>query len=202
MQGANAIAEKRDARLLIKNVFSLFAALCFLLGAGSSLASEESPPTTAQLNTQISILKDQVKALSAVNDQYKQRAVLADQKVLDAYIELKKREFDYYAHLMDVNIETFHAQRIASYVILLLVFVVVTSGILFAGFQLWKSVSLAGVQASNDLEISAAKVRVTSSVVGIVVLAISLAFLFIYTREVYTIKSLPSIQSSSSTESH
>jgi hypothetical protein len=180
-----------------------WAAILSVALLGPAQASGDSPaPTTDQLNIQISILKDQVKALSAANDQYRQRTELADQKVLDAYTNLKQREFDYYAHLMDVNIGIFQVQKIASDVVLLLVFIVVTSGVLFSGFQLWKSVSVAGVQASNDLEISAAKVRVTSSVVGIVVLAISLAFLFIYTREVYTIKSLPSIQPKSSAESH
>jgi hypothetical protein len=169
----------------------------------SHAGSDNSPePTTDQLKIQNSILKDQVEALSAANDKFRQRTELADQKILDSYIKLKQREYDYYAHLMDVNIEIFQVQRIASYVVLFLVFIVVTSGVLFSGFQLWKSVSVAGVQASNDLEISAAKVRVTSSVVGIVVLAISLAFLFIYTREVYTIKSLPSVQTKSNADPH
>jgi hypothetical protein len=170
--------------------FAAILSLSIFIPAVQADEAVSPAPTPEQLNVQISILKDQVKALSAANDQYRQRAELADQKVLNAYVEAKKREYDYYTRLMDVNIDIFHVQRIASYVVLFLVFIVVTSGVLFSGFQLWKSVSVAGVQASNDLEISAAKVRVTSSVVGIVVLAISLAFLFIYTREVYAIKTL------------
>ena len=147
------------------------------------------------------LMEDQIKALSEQNKQFREKAELMDQKVYDAYLELKRSEFSYYKRLMDVNIEVFHVQRIASYVVLFLVFVVVTSGVLFSGCQLWKSVSVAGVQASSDMEISAAKVRVTSSVVGIVVLAISLAFLFIYTREVYTIKSLQPIKPEATTQS-
>jgi hypothetical protein len=107
--------------------------------------------------------------------------------LLKTYIQAKKKEYNYYTGLMDVNLQTFYAQQIASYVILILVFLVVVSGVLFSGFQLWKSVSI-GVQPNSDFELSAAKVRVTSSVVGIVVLTISLVFLFIYTQEVYQIK--------------
>jgi hypothetical protein len=173
----------------------LVTSLAILIGCVVSSSCEESDqPTREQLNIQISIMKDQIKSLSEQNKQYRERAEIMDQKVYDAYLELKRSEFDYYKQLMGVNLAVFHVQRIASYVVLFLVFVVVTSGVLFSGFQLWKSVSIAGVQASSDLEVSAAKVRVTSSVVGIVVLAISLAFLFIYTREVYTIKSLQPIQ--------
>jgi hypothetical protein len=182
------------ASQILRAVF--VAAITLLLSSGAPRAADETepPPTTQQLNVQISILKDEVQSLTKANDQYRQRAELADQAIYSAYLELKKREFTYYGRLMDANIEVLFAQKIASYIVLFLVFVVVTSGVLFSGYQLWKSVSVAGVQASNDLEISAAKVRVTSSVVGIVVLAISLAFLFIYTHEVYTIKSLPAVQ--------
>jgi hypothetical protein len=176
-------------------VFRILIGLVGFMGpAPSAHCDDADQPTKEQLNIQISIMKDQIKALADENKGYRQRAELMDQKVYDAYLDLKRNEFQYYTRLMEVNLGVFHAQRIASYVVLLLVFVVVASGVVFSGFQLWKSVSVAGVQANNDLEISAAKVRVTSSVVGIVVLTISLAFLFIYTREVYTIKSLHPIQ--------
>jgi hypothetical protein len=68
------------------------------------------------------------------------------------------------------------------------VFIVVVSGISLAGFQLWKDVSAAGVQSNSEFELSASKVRVTSSVVGIVVFTISLVFLFIYTQQVYQVR--------------
>jgi hypothetical protein len=173
----------------------LVTTIVILIGQVSSAFCEDSgQPTPEQLKLQISIMEDQIKALSDENKQFRERAEIMDQKVYDAYLDLKRSEFDYYKQLMGVNLEVFHVQKTASYVVLFLVFIVVTSGVLYSGFQLWKSVSVAGVQATSDMEISAAKVRVTSSVVGIIVLAISLAFLFIYTREVYTIKSLQPIK--------
>jgi hypothetical protein len=90
--------------------------------------------------------------------------------------------------MMDINLSVIIAQRFASHVVLWLVAFVTIAGIAFAGFQLWKSVTVAGVQVSNDLEISASKVRVTSSVVGVVVLVISLVFLYLYTTEIYQIR--------------
>jgi len=107
-----------------------------------------------------------------------------------AYTEAKKKEYEYLAAIMQFNLRAFEAQRFASLVILALVALVVVAGTGFAGFQLWKSVTVAGVQASSDLEVSASKVRVTSSVVGVVVLTISLVFLYIYTNEIYHLRAV------------
>jgi hypothetical protein len=45
-----------------------------------------------------------------------------------------------------------------------------------------------GVELTSNLEISASSVRITSSVVGVVVLVISLAFFYLFLQEVYTIQ--------------
>jgi hypothetical protein len=178
---------------------ALFLAMIFAcpgtsmtFGAESSKAESSNPesvPTIQQLQVQISILQDQIKKLVGENAKLRQQSASVDPDLLKAYSQAKKREYAYYTELMDANVQTFYAQEIASYVVLILVFLVVVSGVLFSGFQLWKSVST-GVQSNSDFELSAAKVRVTSSVVGIVVLTISLVFLFIYTQEVYQIKLL------------
>ncbi len=89
---------------------------------------------------------------------------------------------------MDLNVETFQTQWLQTYTVMSLVVIVVIAGVLFAAFQLWKSVSVAGVQLNSELEISAKNVRITSSIVGVVVLVISIAFLYIYTHEVYQLR--------------
>jgi hypothetical protein len=152
-------------------------------------ADSNSAPTVEQLHTQIDILKDQIEELKKENTALQHPTTAINQDLHGAWVQLKKKEYEYYGHLMDSNVRTFHAQQIASYVVLFLVFIVVSAGVVFSGFQLWKSVAT-GVQTDTNLEISAANVRVTSSVVVIVVLAISLAFLFIYAHEVYHIKEL------------
>ena len=67
------------------------------------------------------------------------------------------------------------------------VVLVVVSGVAFAGLQLWTGIR-ASIQTSNEPELSASRVRVTSSVIGVVVLAISMAFLYVYIRDVYPIR--------------
>jgi hypothetical protein len=134
-------------------------------------------------------MQDYIKKLEA---DLRGRTTTASPELEKAYVETRKKEYEYLAAIMDVNIGAFRAQRFASAVILSLVVLVVVSGTAFAGFQLWKSVSVAGVQSSSDLELSASKVRVTSSVVGVVVLTISLVFLYIYAQEIYHIRVISS----------
>lgn len=177
--------------MLIRRFF-IFIAICIAVASAPShpaLAESAQPaePTREQLQLQISILQDYIKKLQS--DLQNQRTVV-DPSLQKAYLDAKKKEYEYLTAIMDINIGAFRAQRIASAVVLFLVVVVVVAGIAFAGFQLWKSVSVAGVQSSNELEVSASKVRITSSVVGVVVLTISLVFLYIYTQEVYHIRIL------------
>jgi hypothetical protein len=170
---------------------ALLAIVLLLLSAVQmhTQPAAESEPTREQLQTQISILLDQIKTLQTANAST--QAASTDPDLRSAYVEAKKKEYQYITKIMELNVEAFNAQRWSAYAILFLVVIVVISGISFSGFQLWKSISVAGVQTNNELELSASKVRVTSSVVGIVVLTISLAFLYIYTMQVYQIRILP-----------
>jgi hypothetical protein len=162
-------------------VFSVVAFLTNTFAAAESKDAAE--PTREQLQLQISIMQDYAKKLEA---ELKGRP--ANAELEKAYIEAQKKQYEYLIALMDVNIRAFRAQRFASAVILFLVVLVVVAGTGFAGFQLWKSVSVAGVQASSELELSASKVRVTSSVVGVIVLTISLVFLYIYANEIHHLR--------------
>jgi hypothetical protein len=170
---------------------ALLAIALLLLSAAPTRTqpASEPEPTREQLQTQISILLDQIKALQTAN--INTQADSIDPDLRSAYLEAKKKEYEYVTKVMELNIEAFNAQRWSAYAILFLVVVVVISGISFSGFQLWKSISVAGVQTTNELELSASKVRITSSVVGIIVLMISLAFLYIYTMQIYQIRILP-----------
>jgi hypothetical protein len=160
----------------------LAAIALIAISSSSSLAAESkenAEPTREQLQTQISIMEDYIKRLEAGQN------TPASAELQHAYTEARKKEYQYRTALMDVNIAALEVQRVASNVVLALVVLVVVAGTAFAGFQLWKSVTVGGVQASSDLELSASRVRVTSSVVGVVVLTISLVFLYIYAHEIY-----------------
>jgi hypothetical protein len=178
--------------------FILLALIVLPIGVfyDQAQSAEQAEPTREQLQIQISILLDRIKAVETANTQLRQQVDI-DPGLRSAYVDAKKKEYQFIARVMEENIQAYDAQWWASYAILFLVIMVVVSGISFAGFQLWKSISIAGVQTSNDIELSAAKVRVTSSVVGIVVLAISLAFLYIYTQQVYQMVTIQPSSSSS-----
>jgi len=169
---------------VLRNLATTVLAITIITGVTSFALGQSKPidePTREQLQVQISILQDYIKKHQA-------GAASPDPSLVKAYAEAKKREYEYIAQVMDVNISAFRAQAVASNIILCLVALVVVAGISFAGFQLWKSTSIAGVQTDSNVEISASNVRVTSSVVGVVVLTISLVFLYIYTKEVYHVR--------------
>lgn len=112
-----------------------------------------------------------------------------DQKYYKAY-------YDYLARINDVQINKFVWQDRASEVTLWLVVIVVVSGLAMSGFQLWIAFRRPDHSTDTTIDLSAQKFRVTSSVVGIVVLIISIGFLFLFLREVYDIKMVSSTENS------
>lgn len=101
----------------------------------------------------------------------------------------------YYAHLARMNEITegkFTWQDRASNVTLWLVVFVVVSGIGLSFFQIWIAFHRGPGPGTSDttIEASATSFRVTSSVVGIVILIISTGFLYLFLKEVYDIKLL------------
>lgn len=88
------------------------------------------------------------------------------------------------------------AQYIKSIIIFALVIVVVFTGLYFSFIQFKNSVSKdikpSDLESETKLKISVNSVEITSSIIGLLILIISLAFLYLYLKEVYPIKILPS----------
>jgi hypothetical protein len=105
--------------------------------------------------------------------------------------------YDYQRSLMKYDQSLLAWQLLASNVLLWVVVIVTVAGVAYSGIQL-ATAARTGRQRDTTLEISAQKLRVTSSVVGIVVLAISFAFLLIFVQQVYQIRAMD-LQSRSST---
>jgi hypothetical protein len=159
----------------------IWAALACVVLSQSFARAEEQTATQEELKTQVEILKGQVAKLKA-------QVVQQDAELYPKYIEAKKQEYDYQIKLMKLNLDTFETQWLQTYTVMALVALVVVAGVCFSAFQLWRSIGVAGVQLNSELEMSARNVRVTSSVVGVVVLVISIGFLYIYTHEVYQLR--------------
>jgi hypothetical protein len=83
-------------------------------------------------------------------------------------------------------------QLFQNHVMLYMVVFITLSGVILAGLQLWASYRLAvsgkgQLAEGGDLSIHPGNVAVKSSVVGVVILAISLAFFMIFVTDVYRI---------------
>ena len=97
----------------------------------------------------------------------------------------------YYEHLDRMNQITegkFVWQDRASEVTLWLVVFIVVAGVFLSFFQIWIAFHKGGKIGDTSIEASAQNFRVTSSVVGIIVLLISTGFLYLFLQHVYEIK--------------
>jgi hypothetical protein len=98
-----------------------------------------------------------------------------------------------YAHQIYLMKHTERAlawQHRASTAILWMVGFVVAAGLLFSGAQLFKALSAGTVHETTEMTVEAGRVQVRSSVIGIVVLVLSLGFLYLFLNEVYRIEPL------------
>lgn len=114
-----------------------------------------------------------------------------------------KYQVQYYAFLgqqIEVAIENFRWQQRASEVLMWTVLAVVFCGLGFSGYQLYHATRLGKDPAASEIEVSTNKVRVTSSIVGLVVLFMSIAFLYLFLIEVYRIKPVNLLQQSPSAQ--
>ena len=102
------------------------------------------------------------------------------------YVEALSAQYDEQIALMQATAQLYKWQNFASTVMMWTVVAVVSAGLLFSGYQLYFSVRR-DKPMDGDLELSAQRLKLTSSVVGVVILAMSIAFVLIFVEKVYTI---------------
>jgi hypothetical protein len=132
---------------------------------------------------------------------------LADAVTRQKYLNAMQRFYDYRANGYDYRSRVFEWQLFSSRVIFLIVLVLVAAGVYFAAVQFHVAlaaarrggVSVAGASEVDNaargalqtqLEISAKGVIVNSSVLGVIILALSLAFFYLYLVYVYPIQNV------------
>jgi hypothetical protein len=127
--------------------------------------------------------------------------ILGDAATKQKYLEAMQRYYEYRASGYAYRSRVFEWQLLSSRVIFLVVLALVGAGMYFAAVQF--HAALVGVRASKkgaaaqaaatalplatQFEVSAKGVVVNSSVLGIVILAVSLAFFYLYLVYVYPI---------------
>lgn len=128
-------------------------------------------------------------------------AVLGDAKTRQHYLEAMQRYYDYRADGYAYRSRVFEWQLFSSRVIFIVVLLLVGMGIYFAAVQ-FRAAMRASVRQVADVdtvampsapplttqfELSAKGIVVNSSVMGVIILALSLAFFYLYLVYVYPI---------------
>jgi hypothetical protein len=106
--------------------------------------------------------------------------------------EWKTMEKAYYAHLtwrFDYPRKTFGRQRNAYWMIMAIVFALVTAGVVFSYIQLSWSMKFGNLNdLKTELAATATSLSISSSVIGLFVLTASLAFFYLFLKHVFEIK--------------
>ena len=108
------------------------------------------------------------------------------------YLQSLQGYYDYRRQAYEHRQRDFSWQHVSTVVIFIVVLLLVFSGIYFAYVQFHaglkaKAVNPAAPEEKSDIEISTKGLRVSSSVLGVIILGISLAFFYLYLIYVYPI---------------
>jgi len=107
------------------------------------------------------------------------------------YLQALMACYDQQISLLRATSALYRWQNFASSVMMWTVVAVVIAGLTFAGYQLYFSVRLDRT-TDGSIEVSANKLKVTSSISGVTILAMSIIFVLIFVNGVYTITAPPS----------
>lgn len=103
--------------------------------------------------------------------------------------------FDYRASGYEHRRRVFEWQLFSGRVIFVAVLLLVATGMVFAAIQFQRGLARTDAggpaDAATQVEIGASTVKVTSPVLGVVILVISLAFFYLYLVHVYPIREIP-----------
>jgi hypothetical protein len=162
----------------------------------------------ASLRSELNVLQQKKTAVDRLLADYvvQARSAPSDPQLKETNVKLSQEYAEYRIYLMHYAERGYYWELVSSWVILALVAIVVLTGLSFSGYQLYKSFHFAvvasqfptgaGATASSQpppldaqIKLSAHEIQITSSVVGLIVLAFSLVFLYLFILHVYPITS-------------
>jgi len=117
----------------------------------------------------------------------KQHIATIESPLYDKYHATLLAQYDEQMSLMKYNAGLYDWEQRASDVMMWIVVAVVAAGVVFSGFQLYMAARL-GQKADGTFEVSATGMKVTSTIIGVLILAMSIAFMLIFVDKVYTIQ--------------
>jgi len=95
-----------------------------------------------------------------------------------------------YIRTLDHNYELFRWQLFSTKISFAMTILLVLCGVIFSAMQFWKTHRAvgAGAQIPTELELSGGRIKVSSPVLGVVILVISLGFFYLFMLHAYPIE--------------
>lgn len=111
-------------------------------------------------------------------------------KLIDINKELDIKKAEYFISSFDHRAKTFQWQYVASIIIFILVMVIVASGLILSYMHFYKDLKSTTPSPGTEMELSLQGLKINSSIMGLVILVISIAFLYMYLIYVFPINEL------------
>ncbi|MCC7180850.1 MAG: hypothetical protein IT177_20895 [Acidobacteria bacterium] len=111
----------------------------------------------------------------------------ADPATRSECLEAVRENYRYVKAALDHRRASFEWSLTASKIMFVVVLSLVFSGLLFAAAQFRR-----GMRATTEVEFSVSGIKMRSPVLGVVILAVSMAFFYLYARYVYPIQEVHS----------
>ena len=110
---------------------------------------------------------------------------LLEERAKDSEYVNAKTVYAYNVFALKHNREVLEFQLFSSKILFVIVLTVIGMGLLFSAFQFWKKDS--PDEKGTSLEIGMSGVKISSDILGLLILVISLAFFYIYLNNVYPV---------------
>lgn len=187
-----------------KSVVSAIAILVIFQGPYLAAQQEKPAGPDVEENDTASLALESLKAEDTENRKasatFKTSVFALDAETNALILERIRRYQKHQIAALEHREQVFNWQLISNKVSFVVVLVLVLSGICFSAVQFWKSMQMPADKFAEaaDTEFSAGAdgVTVRSSVLGVVVLVISLAFFYLYLVHVFPIEELTPIRDS------
>lgn len=119
-----------------------------------------------------------------------ERLTVLSPETADSYLTALKAQYDYKTQGFGHRSKVFAWQYYSSIVIFGMVVLLVGAGFYFSWVQFRRDLTVPGGAEGTELELSAQGIKVQSSILGVIILVVSLAFLYLYLVYVYPISEI------------
>lgn len=191
--GAAPLGEKFGSSWMTRGIRWIFllqltTLLIGIFSASQSPAQSDSAPLSTSERLELEIYRKRVQEIEASRSSLAGMQQSRASESAAAYSTYVTRFYEQEIQVRQQQMAVFEWQIFAGNVVLYLVVFIAVAGIIFAAYQLWTGTRVRSREASMELEVSHQKLRLQTSVVGIVVLVISGLFLLLFLRDVYRVE--------------